>query len=158
MSRIQIGIVTRNRVLQESLARFLVRKLPAEIYPADHLVSTKTASVIRPPSRILLIDAQTADSSTLGFVLEVLRGGHGCQVILFGLFPDRKWFVEALLWGVTGFVLYDAGAWSMLETVRMVSQGQLVCPAELCRLLFQPAGASPDLCENAAPLLVATAR
>ncbi len=158
MSRTQIAIVTENRLLRESLARFLARKLPAEIYPADHLLSSKMGHVAHPLSRILLVDAQTTDPSTLEFVRKALRAHAGRQVILFGMSRDRRLFVETLLWGVTGYVLNDAGAWGVLEAIRMVSQGQLVCPPELCRLLFPQIVEPSPLHESSVPRLIVNAR
>jgi DNA-binding NarL/FixJ family response regulator len=158
MSRMQIAIVTGNRLLRESLERFLSRKLAAEIYSADHLVSSKNGSSAHSVSRILLVDAQTTDPSTLESVRNALCGHAGRQVILFGMPRDRRLFVETLLWGVTGYVLDDAGAWGVLEAVRMVSTGQLVCPPELCRLLFPQTVEGPTLHEHPAPQMTANAR
>ena len=59
------------------------------------------------------------------------------RVVLFGMDEDADIFLQAVRLGVNGYVLKSASASELFDAVRSVAQGEAVCPAKFCKVLFQ---------------------
>ena len=58
------------------------------------------------------------------------------KVVLFGMEDDPGLFLKAVQLGVTGYVLKEATALEITAAIRTVAQGEVVCPPQLSRSLF----------------------
>lgn len=136
-TKIRVAIITERKFLRELLERFLNRKLCACVCRANQLVSSGWSNGSVSLNPILLVDVATARLSTLAFVREALRPPARCRAILFAMPLDKTLLFETLRWGVTGYVIEEAGASEILEAVRLAAQGEFVCPPALFQLVSQ---------------------
>jgi DNA-binding NarL/FixJ family response regulator len=51
--------------------------------------------------------------------------------------PVEQQFLNAVRFGVTGYLLPDASASDVVSAVRAVNRGEAVCPPQLCTALFR---------------------
>ena len=59
------------------------------------------------------------------------------RVVLFGMDEDADVFLQAVRLGINGYLLKNASASELVDAVRGVAQGEAVCPAKFCKVLFQ---------------------
>lgn len=56
--------------------------------------------------------------------------------VLISMWDDSESFLTAVRLGARGYVLQDASASDVVSAIRMVGEGQVVCPPQYLRLLF----------------------
>ena len=64
------------------------------------------------------------------------------KVLMFGMDSDPEKFLITVRRGVSGYVLKDASAIEVADAIRRVAAGEAVCPASLCRTLFDQVASS----------------
>jgi DNA-binding NarL/FixJ family response regulator len=157
MSRIQIGIISKSRLLRESLGHFLERKLGAQGCPPDGLFSGSPLNGDA-ARRVLLVDVRGADLPTLDFVRKTLRADANGKVIFLGMPADKCLLIETLRWGVSGYVMGEAGTSEVVKAIRLVNHGHGPCPPELFEFLLQHVAEACIESANSGGLMVANAR
>ncbi|MGC1619886.1 MAG: response regulator transcription factor [Candidatus Acidiferrum sp.] len=59
------------------------------------------------------------------------------KAVIIGMDADEEQFMEAVRFGVSGYLLKDASASDVVNAVRAVVRGEAVCPPHLCSSLFR---------------------
>lgn len=135
----QIGVyvVSANRLLRESLARILNKRTDMWAQPSQG-INDATAETIRDSeASIILFDSADAILSRDELVQEILGDGLRWKAIVIGMEADERIFLETVRRGVSGYLLKDASAVDIVDAVRTVARGEVVCPPCLCRILFR---------------------
>lgn len=63
-------------------------------------------------------------------------GESQAKVLLVCMEEDEKLLFRAIRAGVLGFIPKDASAMDVVAAVRSLARGEAVCPARLCKFLF----------------------
>ena len=135
----QIGVyvVSANRLLRESLARILNKRTDMWAQPSQEINDTAAETIRESEASILLFDSADAILSRDELVQEILGDGVRWKAIVIGMEADERVFLETVRRGVSGYLLKDASAVDIVDAVRTVARGEVVCPPCLCRILFQ---------------------
>lgn len=139
MSGSQIGvyIVSENRLLRESLARILNKRSDLWALAAQELNAATVKSILESDARVMLFDSANHILSNSEATRDLFSDGSDRKTVLVSMEEDEALFLETIRRGVTGYLLKDASAVDVVATVRSVSQGDVICPPCLCRILFQ---------------------
>jgi len=93
--------------------------------------------IVRSKADVVLMDTTTTPAFNLQLVYAIGRSRPGVQVVLIGMDENESIFLDAVRAGVAGYLLKDASAMDVIAAIRVVSQGEVVCPPRLCRALFR---------------------
>jgi DNA-binding NarL/FixJ family response regulator len=136
-SQIGVYIVSENRLLRESLARILNKRRDLWALAAQDLNAATLKAIRESDARVLLFDSAEHVLSDDDSFRDLLSGASCRKTVLVSMEEDEQLFLETIRRGVTGYLLKDASAVDVVATVRAVSQGDVICPPCLCRILFQ---------------------
>jgi DNA-binding NarL/FixJ family response regulator len=135
----QIGVyvVSANRLLRESLARILNKRTDMWAQPSQEINDATAETIRESEASILLFDSADAILSRDELVQDILGEGLRWKAIVIGMEADERIFLETVRRGVSGYLLKDASAVDIVDAVRTVARGEVVCPPCLCRILFR---------------------
>jgi len=135
----QIGVyvVSANRLLRESLARILNKRTDMWAQPSQEINDATAEGIRESEASILLFDSADAILSRDELVQEILGDGLRWKAVVIGMEADERIFLETVRRGVSGYLLKDASAVDIVDAVRTVARGEVVCPPSLCRILFR---------------------
>ena len=132
---IRVSILIHNRLLRDSIARILTKRPDFEVIAAlPHRLGSSTADS-RASVEVLLLDS-------LEYLLDSAhspRNAHSNisrKPLLLAMEDDPAQFLRAVRRGALGYVLQDASAADVVTAVRTVAEGQVVCPPQFVRFLF----------------------
>ena len=134
---VQVFILAENRLLREALARILNKKSDLRVVAAAAISSDIVRQIGESAPDVLLCDSSAVALSALQLVAEVRAVVPGLKVVMIGMDGNPERFLRAVRDGIVGYVLKDASAMEVAAAVRSVANDEAVCPASLCRLLFQ---------------------
>lgn len=134
---IYVYLLSENRLLREALTKFINKKNNVRVVGASSFSSLAIEQITAASPDILLSDSADAAFSDLQVIPEVMAAVPKLRVVMFGMDPDRQAFLRSVQQGVMGYVLKDASTTEVLEAVRAVANNEAVCPAVLCRSLFE---------------------
>jgi DNA-binding NarL/FixJ family response regulator len=138
-SSVTVFLLTENKLLGEALARILKKKADINVVGnAAFSVSALERLAAGKPD-VVLLDSPRYALSGSDLRGQVVRACPGTKLILVGMDGDESTFLAAVCAGVVGYVLKDASAVEIVETVRAVARGEAVCPPSLCSALFRSA-------------------
>ncbi len=132
-----VFLVAQNRLLREALTRILCKKNDIEVVGSCAFSPGALAEIVTSGPDVLLMDSFGAGEAQLDFLREAQRVRSKLKVVLIGMDPDEAIFLQAVREGVLGYVLEDASAIEVVNTVRAVANGDAVCPPQLCAALFR---------------------
>ena len=145
-SRVNVFLLTGNRLLREALGRVLGKRGDISIVGAAPYCPQAVEQIAESGGEILLLDSVTGGISGLRLIREATRRVPGLKVILIDMEDDEEMFLKAVHAGAVGYVLKDASAMDVVTAVRNVAQDEAVCPPRLCLALFRhAAGEFPSL-------------
>ena len=135
----QIGVyvISANRLLRESLARILNKRTDMWAQPSQEINDATAETIRESEASILLFDSADAILSRDELVQEILGDGLRWKAVVIGMEADERIFLETVRRGVSGYLLKDASAVDIVDAVRTVARGEVVCPPSLCRILFR---------------------
>jgi DNA-binding NarL/FixJ family response regulator len=132
--KINVSILSKNRLFRESLARILTKKHDLDV--ADESCAAVVVAA-RPQSgaRVWVCDSlQHLVESGLPRSQDRKNGPAAC--VLVAMQEDAQQFMAAVRLGILGYVLQDASAADVVAAIRSAAQGEVVCHGRLTRLLF----------------------
>jgi two-component system, NarL family, response regulator DevR len=135
--KISVFLVAGNRLLREALARLLTKRGDVEVCGVSPFVPQITSSLTMLDADVLLLDAISVQLSDYALVPEIVAQAPDIKVILIDMDDDSEIFLRCVRAGAAGYVLKDASAADVISAVRLVGQGQAVCPSKLCMSLFR---------------------
>ena len=134
-SQTTVLLLCCNRLLRESVARILKKRSDFQIVTSDPTGRGSTWKVgAAKPDVVVLDSLQTLDQNSL-----FPRGQCNSRLarcVLIAMEDDPKHFLAAVRLGILGYVLHEASAVEVVTTIRMVSQGEAVCPRRYTQVLF----------------------
>jgi len=132
---IRVFLLIESRLLREALFRLFRKRSEILVVGQDGQAEGEVRWLPDTPCDVLVIDSYKPTWLTTSIVVE--SGAQAAlRVILIEMESDEEQFMTAVRSGVMGYLLKDASAAEVVAAVRAVSQGQAVCPPELCASLF----------------------
>lgn len=138
---IGVFLLASNRLLREAIGRILRKKSDinvsgesGEFLDIPGIIDSKTDILLMDPTPLLLLNQ---------FVSTVRNARAHMRVLMVGMDEDEHTFLAAVRAGVVGYLLKDASPTDVIDAIRAISQGNAVCPNQLCMALFK-AVASPQ--------------
>ncbi|MGA8234723.1 MAG: response regulator transcription factor [Candidatus Acidiferrales bacterium] len=123
--------------MRESLARILNKRTDMWAQPSQEINDATAETIRESEASILLFDSADAILSRDELVQDILGEGLRWKAIVIGMEADERIFLETVRRGVSGYLLKDASAVDIVDAVRTVARGEVVCPPCLCRILFR---------------------
>jgi two-component system, NarL family, response regulator DevR len=135
--KLSVFLVAGNRLLREALARLLTKGGDVDVCGVSPFVPEITSSLTMLDADVLVLDAISAQLSDYALIPEIMAQASDIKVILIDMDDDSGVFLRCVRAGALGYVLKDASAAEVISAVRLVGQGQAVCPSQLCMSLFR---------------------
>lgn len=132
-----VFLLAQNRLLREALARILGKKNEIAVVGSSVFSANALDEVTKASPDVLVMDSFGVETAELGFLHELRSLLPGLKVVLIGMEPNEQVFLQAVREGVLGYVLEDASAIEVVNTVRAVANDEAVCPPRLCASLFR---------------------
>jgi DNA-binding NarL/FixJ family response regulator len=132
-----VFLLAQNRLLREALARILGKKNDIAVVGSCVFSANALDEVTKASPDVLVMDSFGVETAELGFLHELRSLLPGLKVVLIGMEPNEQTFLQAVREGVLGYVLEDASAIEVVNTVRAVANDDAVCPPRLCASLFR---------------------
>jgi DNA-binding NarL/FixJ family response regulator len=134
---LRVFLVAANRLLREALARVLRTRGNFHIVEACGPEPGLHARILASCPDVVLLEGERSSEPDLHFVRALLRESPSLRILLIGMADHELTFLDAIRAGVIGYLLQDAAATDVVGAVRAASQGEAVCPPQLCLALFR---------------------
>ena len=131
---ISVALIEDNRLVREGLTALLNQVADFTVVAAE--ASAGSAMLAKAKSDVILLDVGLWDDDSLRVAEMVLKEHPEAKVIIMDLLPMHEDIVEYVNAGVSGFILKDASADDLIETIRSVASGAHVLPPEMTSTLF----------------------
>src|SRR6202158_225450 len=132
-----VYVVAENRLLRETLVR-LFRKRGDLCVVGENSYSGSTSKLVASAqSDLLLLDCFNPNHKSDDLICDLRESVPQLKVVLFGMDEDTDIFLQAVRLVINGYVLKSASAAELTDAVRLVAQGEAVCPPRFCKILFQ---------------------
>jgi DNA-binding NarL/FixJ family response regulator len=133
---VRVFLLIENRLLREALVRLFRKRSDLAVVGQSGQADLNVQQVLDSNCDVLVVASFQKDWLPKSITLECI-GQLGFKVVLIGMDCDEEQFLGAVRAGVTGYLLKDASASDVLNTVRSVFRGEAVCPPQLCLTLFR---------------------
>jgi DNA-binding NarL/FixJ family response regulator len=137
VEKIAVFLLTENRLLREALMRIFGDKSDLCLAGAAAFSPQIVEAVAASGAEVLLSDSGTTILTYLQIIPELHAASPRLRVVLIGMDSDPNLFLRAVRAGVLGYLLKDASSMEVASAVRSVARNEAVCPATLCRVLFE---------------------
>jgi DNA-binding NarL/FixJ family response regulator len=131
-----VSILSKNRLLRESLARILTNKHGFEV--ADYTwpsLPIPSGSKVRATVDVWISDSLHCLADN-GLPRHPDNPERMARCVLVAMPDDPSQFMAAVRLGVLGYVLQEASASDVVSAIRSAAQDEAVCPGRLTRVLF----------------------
>jgi DNA-binding NarL/FixJ family response regulator len=135
--KISVSLVAGNRLLREVLARLLGKKQDFEVRAVSPSLPDVITTIFDSGAEVLILDSVTAHLSDCALIYEIVERYQDVRILLIDMEDDSEAFLKCVRAGAVGYLLKDASAADVISAVRVVAQGQAVCPPQLCMTLFK---------------------
>jgi DNA-binding NarL/FixJ family response regulator len=136
MDNISILVIEDNRLLREGIVALL--KTQSDMKDVSMISNGEnilhTLEQFKPS--IVLLDLGLRSQSSLNLVKSILKYNKETKIIVMDLIALENDVFEFIQVGVSGFLLKDANITDFYSTIRSVSKGNQVLPANLTKSLF----------------------
>jgi two-component system response regulator DevR len=133
----KLYVVAENRLLRETLVRLFRKRSEISIVGDTCCSDSAIEDIASAKSDLLLLDCFETKHTSDDWLADLQESAPEVKIILFGMDEDPDVFLRAVRRGVAGYVLKNASATDLLDAVRTVAQGEAVCPAKFCKVLFK---------------------
>ena len=135
--KISVYLVAGNRLLREALARLLSRRGDFDVRKVSPYVPGLGSSIAEVNPDVLVVDGISVQLSDNSLIADIVANAPNVRTILIDMEDDAETFLRCVRAGAVGYLLHDASAAHVMSAVRAVTQGEAVCPPQLCLPLFQ---------------------
>jgi DNA-binding NarL/FixJ family response regulator len=135
--KIRVFVAAENRLLRETLARVLSKGGFIEVSATDSAVPFHTDALLEASPDILLLTSRGSLQEDLSAILQVRSAAPAVRILLIGMAEEEREFLQCVRAGIRGYLLRDASAGEVLQSVQAVAAGEAVCPGSLCAVLFR---------------------
>jgi len=140
----KLYVVAENRLLRETLVRLFRKRSEISIVGDTCCSDSAIEDIASAKSDLLLLDCFETKHTSEDWLADLQETAAQIKIILFGMDEDPDVFLRAVRRGVAGYVLKNASATDLLDAVRTVAQGEAVCPAKFCKVLFKALAAGTE--------------
>jgi len=123
-------------LFRESLGRILSKRGDLEITASVGLSELALTEIVRSAADVVVLDSLDFLNLGAAFLKTQRESCAGLRILLVAMDEDEQLFLQAVRAGALGFVVKDASALDVVAAVRCVAGGEAVCPARLCKSLF----------------------
>jgi DNA-binding NarL/FixJ family response regulator len=134
---IRVFVAAENRLLRETLARVLTKGGRIEVIATDSAAPFHTDALLNARPDILLLTSRGSLQEDLSAIQQVRAAAPAVRILLIGMAKDEREFLQCVRAGISGYLLRDASASEVLQSVQAVHAGEAVCPGALCAALFR---------------------
>jgi DNA-binding NarL/FixJ family response regulator len=142
--RIKVVLLVGNRLLSEALNRILRKRSDVLVMNQSLELSNLPVLITKSESDVVLLDSASASVLSRQRVTRIRDLNPNAQVLMVGMDVDESAFLRAVRVGVSGYLLNDASAADVIAAIRAVARGEAVCPAQLCKVLFDSVAGSRE--------------
>jgi DNA-binding NarL/FixJ family response regulator len=135
-SSTNVYVVAENRLLRETLVRLFRKREDLTVVGQNSYSDSVPENIASAQADLLLLDCINPHHKSDDLICDVRESVPKLRVVLFGMDEDTDIFLQAVRLGVDGYVLKNASSSELLDAVRAVAQGESVCPARFCKVLF----------------------
>lgn len=132
----RVYVAAENRLLREALSRMLIRCGDVEVVGLQVSGPFDAAGLLAENADILLLAARGKLIEDISVIRRVRSSAPSVRVLVVGMTGDKAEFFQYVRAGITGYLPRDASAKDVIEAMRLVQQGEAVCPGSLCAALF----------------------
>jgi two-component system, NarL family, nitrate/nitrite response regulator NarL len=136
-SSTNVYVVAENRLLRETLVRLFRKRGDLSVVGENSYSGSTPELVASAQSDLLLLDCFNPHHKSDDLICDLRESVPQLKVVLFGMDEDADIFLQAVRLGINGYVLKSASAAELTDAVRLVAQGEAVCPPRFCKILFQ---------------------
>ena len=136
-SRIRVFLLAGHRLLREALGRTLRKRQDLLVVGESPALPDVASLIVQSGADVLLMDSLSGLSSNLQPVSNLHRLHPNAKVLLIGMEEDERTFLEAVQFGVAGYLFKDASAMEVISAIHAVAEGEAVCPSRLNMALFR---------------------
>ena len=133
---VSVFLMASNRLLRETLARLLVRRGGFKVSGVSPCVVDAFSLIEASGTDVLILDSISALLSESALISQTNNRIPSIKVVLIDMEDDPQIFLDCVRAGAAGYLLKDASAAEVISGVCAVSQGQAICPPQLCAHLF----------------------
>jgi DNA-binding NarL/FixJ family response regulator len=131
-----VFIVSENRLVRESLGRILSKRNDVEVASSPDVSTNLREQALACGAEVVILDSPGALFIKEGWVKAPQGSECQAKILLVCMEEDEKLLLRAIRAGVLGFIPKDASAMDVVAAVRSLARGEAVCPARLCKYLF----------------------
>lgn len=134
--KVRVFVVSENRLVRESLSRVLSKRNDLEVSSSQGESVNAIEQAIDAGAEVLILDSPDCLFSPKDREKPQEDAGLPIKVLLVCMEEDEQLFLRAIRAGVLGFIPKEASALDVVAAVRSLARGEAVCPARLCKFLF----------------------
>jgi DNA-binding NarL/FixJ family response regulator len=132
----RVYVAAENRLLREALSRMLTRCGDVEVVGLQVSGPFDAPALLEANADILLLTARGRLIEDISVIRSVRASAPSVRVLVVGMTGDEAEFFQYVRAGIKGYIPRDASAEDVIEAMRLVQQGEAVCPGSLCAALF----------------------
>jgi DNA-binding NarL/FixJ family response regulator len=134
--RVRVFIVSENRLVRESLSRILSKRGDLEVASVQGVSVNPREQAVLCGAEVLILDSPDCLFSESECEKTQEEQRLAVKTLLVSMEEDEQLFLRAVRAGVLGFIPKEASALDVVAAVRSLARGEAVCPARLCKFLF----------------------
>jgi DNA-binding NarL/FixJ family response regulator len=131
-----VYLLAENRLLRDTLARLLKKRTEINVVGVGRSSEILKEDILASECDVVLMDSFDDDACAY-----LSDGGtdrdSGIKLLLFGMDDDPEMFLNAVHFGICGYLLKEASAAEIVAAVRAAARGEATCPPGLCMTLIQ---------------------
>lgn len=143
-ANVTVFLLAGNRLFREALARILGSETGLRVAGCGGCCPEAVSDIQRADCDVVLIDPSNGESFDMGFIRSISQLAPAAKIILIDMVEDERIFLKSVRAGAVGYLLQNASAADVIAAVRAVRRGEAVCPAQLCRTLFDHVSRNRD--------------
>ena len=135
--RVAVFLLAENRLLREALTRILEKKCDISVAGSCAFSAMAIEQIVGAQPEVLILDSFTGATPHAALVQELRRRMPNAKLVMIGMEDDEHTFLRCVREGAQGYVLKEASALEVVNTVRAAANGEATCPPHLCAALFR---------------------
>jgi DNA-binding NarL/FixJ family response regulator len=131
-----VFLLAENRLLREALLRILSKKDDIHVVGSGAFGLGVFEQILATKANVVVLDSVSPVLAEHGVVHKLHHLNPAIKVVMVGMEAEEGIFLRVVQAGALGYVLKDASALEVAQTIRAVAGGEAVCPAALSVALF----------------------
>lgn len=135
--KIQVYVAAENGLVREALARMLTKRGDVEVVGLHSATPFDEDALVESGVEILVLVSRSSVDEELAWIQKIRALAPSMRILVIGITKDDGEFLRCVRAGIRGYLLQNASADEVLESIRAVQAGEAVCPGALCTALFR---------------------